>query len=213
MRQVEDKARSASPLSVSYSRGPKHPEARPDSCPFGQIKNQAASALNTQGHGPMCVPMKGAPGATIRIFGQNLVFTHHAQSQYALYSKYANGQAASRSYIWPVLYGWARITIEPTKSCSLSFQDWARNDLIYFKVDGERIHCWLKDLSKAWEGCLWAKEDWQEPPSREPWGLVSSIQLYQPLIWLLKLCEVTTCTVLRTDTEANNLILKLLGLP
>ena len=130
------------------------------------------------------------------------------------------------------LLGWARMRIKPTKSRSLSIRKGARNDIISFTVDGERIPLLAEQPVRSLGRLYMADLSDSHMPATVMEQLVDGLEridkshlpgklkvwcyqftLYQRLMWPLKMCEITTSTVLRMDAKANNFIRKWLGLP
>ncbi|KAK0153977.1 hypothetical protein N1851_003944 [Merluccius polli] len=120
------------------------------------------------------------------------------------------------------LLGWARMRIKPTKSRSLSIRKGVRNDIISFTVDGERIpllaeqpvrslgRLYTADLSDSHMPVTVMEQlaDGLEridkshlPGKLKVWCY--QFTLYQRLMWPLKMCEITTSTVLRMDAKES----------
>lgn len=122
--------------------------------------------------------------------------------------------------------------IIPAKSRSLSIWKGARNDLISFTVDGERIsllaeqpvqslgRLYMADLSDTHMPATIMQQltdgleriDMSHLPGKlKVWCY--QFTLYQRLMWPLKVCEITSSTVMKMDAKANSFIRKWLGLP
>lgn len=123
------------------------------------------------------------------------------------------------------LLAWARMKIKPSKSRSLSIRNGARNDNISFSVDDEEIPRVVDQpvrcLGKLYTTDLSDNHMAASVTSQLLDGLKRVNQsflpgklkvccyqftLYQRLMWPLKLCDITSTTVLKMDSKANNYI-------
>ncbi|KAJ8375800.1 hypothetical protein SKAU_G00063800 [Synaphobranchus kaupii] len=130
------------------------------------------------------------------------------------------------------LITWARLKFKPGKSRSLSLRKGERNDKATFTIGGENIPRIvdqpIQSLGRQYTSSLSNKEVGKTSLEQLSAGLskINSSQLhgkykvwcyhftlYPRVMWPLKLCEVTSSAVSRTDAKANSFIRKWLGLP
>ncbi len=130
------------------------------------------------------------------------------------------------------LFTWARKKIKPSKSRSLSIRKGARRDNISFSVNSEQLprlidqpvkslgRLYTADLSDRnmavsvttqLTGGLKKIDESLLPDKFKVWCY--QFTLFHCLLCPLKLCDITSPTVLKMDTKANNYIRKWLALP
>ncbi len=126
---------------------------------------------------------------------------------------------------------WARMKIKQAKSRSLTIRKGVRRDSISSSVDGEEIPRLrdqpVRSLGRLYTSDLSDKHMAVAIISQLSNGLEKIDQsflpgklkvwcyeftLYNRLMWPLKLCEITSSTVQKMDSNANNYIRKWLGL-
>ncbi|RXN06459.1 hypothetical protein ROHU_012346 [Labeo rohita] len=130
------------------------------------------------------------------------------------------------------LFTWARMKKKPSKSRSLSIRKGARKDNISFSVNGEAIPRLIdqpvKSLGRLYTAEISDKHMAVSVTTQLTSGLKKIDESLLPgkfkvwcyqftqfhrLLWPLKLCDITSSTVLKMDAKANNYIRKWLGLP